>query len=61
MSNIYVGLDVHQASITLAVLPAHAPAPTVVRPAMRPSTPRCSGIGRPTVGDRELPGTARAS
>ncbi len=30
MTNIYVGMDVHQASITLAVLPAHAPAPTRV-------------------------------
>ena len=30
MSNIYLGIDVHQASITLAVLPAHAPAPTRV-------------------------------
>jgi hypothetical protein len=30
VSNIYVGMDVHQASITLAVLPARAPAPTRV-------------------------------
>ncbi len=30
MSNIYVGMDVHQQSITLAVLPADAPAPTEV-------------------------------
>jgi hypothetical protein len=30
MSNIYVGMDVHQDSITLAVLPAHAAAPTRV-------------------------------
>ena len=30
MSNIYVGMDVHQESITAAVLPAHAPSPTRV-------------------------------
>ena len=30
MSNIYVGMDVHQRSITLAVLPAGAAAPTAV-------------------------------
>ena len=30
MSNIYLGMDVHQASITIAVLPADAPAPTRV-------------------------------
>ena len=30
MSNIYVGMDVHQQSIALAVLPADAPAPTEV-------------------------------
>jgi hypothetical protein len=30
MSNIYVGMDVHQESITLAVLPAHAPTPARV-------------------------------
>ena len=30
MSNIYLGMDVHQDSITVAVLPAQAPAPTRV-------------------------------
>ena len=30
MSNIYLGMDVHQQSITLAILPAGAAAPTVV-------------------------------
>ena len=30
MSNIYVGMDVHQDAITLAVLPAPAPSPTRV-------------------------------
>jgi len=30
MSNIYVGLDVHQETITVAVLPAYAPTPTRV-------------------------------
>jgi hypothetical protein len=30
MPNIYVGMDVHQCSITLAVLPAGAAAPTAV-------------------------------
>jgi transposase len=30
MSTIYLGMDVHQASITIAVLPTHAPTPTRV-------------------------------
>ena len=39
MSNIYVGMDVHQRSITLAVLPADAAAPTAVDQVPNEPTP----------------------
>jgi hypothetical protein len=56
MSNIYLGMDVHQRSITLAVPPAGAVAPTAVEQVPNePSPTRPHRLGPRLHRDRPLP------